>query len=502
MIKVMVVEDEPPILRNICERITSLNPLFVVVTTAENGKEAIEKLNYKNDIDIIFVDMNLPILNGLEVLKFINENKLSIVSVVLSGYQDFHYVNHAYQQHIFDYLLKPISDDALNKLLDKVVLHLKKETFKKDGALLAKALKNNFDNYNLTTNSKYIMTLITFGNIEASNLLQGDEFWSTIEEQTIEDTLKQFFQEGSYWVIEGRHSWEKLVFIKEDMCFDIMFMNRVFKSLCSFEKRLTFTVKKDLVNCNHIYSLYYQMKKYTELNQIFCRSALLFFQEDVINTNEQEIDPQTEKALCKCQGNPEAQNVINECFKLIDLFYDKPTKRIYVIQAIKYFFMKLLSSFPCNRTYLQIEDEIHFALLQYDNVEEIKKELSFIINTIFGKIYIKRGDKQRISSELKEFIDKNFFHELNITSLAEQFGFVPSYLSLIFREFYEISLLDYIIALKMEESKKLLDNNVKIKDVAEQVGYKDASYFSKVFKKEIGISPKEYSIRKNHGYSR
>ncbi|MDN5276704.1 MAG: two-component system, response regulator YesN [Clostridiales bacterium] len=72
----------------------------------------------------------------------------------------------------------------------------------------------------------------------------------------------------------------------------------------------------------------------------------------------------------------------------------------------------------------------------------------------------------------------------------------PYYLSHLFKEELNITFLEYLTMVRMEEAKKLLkDTSLSIVAIASQVGYEDASYFSKVFKKYVGISPAQY--RKN-----
>ena len=80
--------------------------------------------------------------------------------------------------------------------------------------------------------------------------------------------------------------------------------------------------------------------------------------------------------------------------------------------------------------------------------------------------------------------------------MARKVYISPYYLSHLFREELNITFLEYLTMVRMEEAKKLLkDTSLSIVAIASQVGYEDASYFSKVFKKYVGISPAQY--RKN-----
>ena len=80
--------------------------------------------------------------------------------------------------------------------------------------------------------------------------------------------------------------------------------------------------------------------------------------------------------------------------------------------------------------------------------------------------------------------------------MAQQISISPYYLSHMFREELAITFVEYLTMVRMEEAKKLLkDPSLSIVAIASQVGYEDASYFSKVFKKHVGMSPNRY--RKN-----
>ena len=118
-IRVMVVEDEPPIQRSICQKIEETNKNFTVVAAIDNGKDALQYLK-EHPVDVMFVDMNLPIVSGKELLDFCSNEKLSVLPVVLSGYTDFEYVKCAITNHAIDYLLKPLKVQELKLVLEKI----------------------------------------------------------------------------------------------------------------------------------------------------------------------------------------------------------------------------------------------------------------------------------------------------------------------------------------------------------------------------------------------
>ena len=123
----------------------------------------------------------------------------------------------------------------------------------------------------------------------------------------------------------------------------------------------------------------------------------------------------------------------------------------------------------------------------------MRKEFDFLFRDIFGASLTASGDKAKLAENMKDYLDENF--RINITNqfLAERFGFVGSYLGSIFKSYYEVTPIEYVVQKRMEEGKKLLETGeMKIKEVAAWLGYEDSLYFSKVFKRVIGMSPKDY----------
>lgn len=165
-IRVMVVEDEPPIQRSICQKIEEINGHFRVVATADNGKDAYEYLQ-KHAVDVLFVDMNLPIMDGQELLRAAAGQKMKLIPVVLSGYTDFAYVKSALENNALDYLLKPLKDNELKLLLEKIEEKLRKRQFEENVQKLEEALTGGRMRTEgekaADMKQEYCMLLLTFG---------------------------------------------------------------------------------------------------------------------------------------------------------------------------------------------------------------------------------------------------------------------------------------------------------------------------------------------------
>lgn len=139
---------------------------------------------------------------------------------------------------------------------------------------------------------------------------------------------------------------------------------------------------------------------------------------------------------------------------------------------------------------------MQFILDDYYTEESIRKEFDFLFRDIFGAVVIESGDKAELAKKMKNYLDENFRSNITNQFLAERFGFVGSYLSSIFKSYYEVTPIDYVVKKRMEEGRQLLEKGeMKIKEIAGWLGYEDSLYFSKVFKRVTGMSPKDYASR-------
>ncbi|HCS73796.1 MAG TPA: hypothetical protein DIW17_07970 [Clostridiales bacterium] len=90
-------------------------------------------------------------------------------------------------------------------------------------------------------------------------------------------------------------------------------------------------------------------------------------------------------------------------------------------------------------------------------------------------------------------IQNQYSENLTLDDVARQVFISPYYLSHLFREELGVTFLEYLTRIRMEEAKRLLcDRSLTILDISARVGYEDPSYFSKVFKKNTGVSPNQY----------
>lgn len=118
---VVVVEDEKLIAKNIAKNIELVNKNFKVISIESNGEDALSFIKQETP-NVIFTDIQMPMMDGIELVKQISEYNNYIKCVVLSGHDDFSYAKSAIEYGVFAYLLKPINLDELSSILKRLEL--------------------------------------------------------------------------------------------------------------------------------------------------------------------------------------------------------------------------------------------------------------------------------------------------------------------------------------------------------------------------------------------
>ena len=133
---------------------------------------------------------------------------------------------------------------------------------------------------------------------------------------------------------------------------------------------------------------------------------------------------------------------------------------------------------------------------------QTKKEMRSIVEWYYDKICEtvedSRSETRNTTKKVKDIIDKRYREKLTINSIANEIFLTPTYVCLVFKEDTGMTINEYLTRVRMNAAKKMLtETDIKFTKIAEQVGYADSSYFSKLFKKLEGVLPSEY--RKNNG---
>lgn len=133
MYRTFIVDDEMWIIISLKKLIEKSELPFRVIGEANNGVAALEEIENKKP-DVLFTDIRMPGYNGLELMQKLNEKGFDTKVIFISGYAEFEYAQSALRMGAFDYLLKPIDQDKLQEVLERIISEIEKpmEGFKEE----------------------------------------------------------------------------------------------------------------------------------------------------------------------------------------------------------------------------------------------------------------------------------------------------------------------------------------------------------------------------------
>lgn len=185
----------------------------------------------------------------------------------------------------------------------------------------------------------------------------------------------------------------------------------------------------------------------------------------------------------------------------INRLFQKFVRNMYAPEVVKVFIQNL--QLEITRLVLALikdEEKItkHFARFEqgfnYENIWRLKAEVTNFCLSSAEYIFVMRKSSYRdIIQEIKLFVKENFNQDLNIQKVAKYFYFNPVYLGQLFKENTGMSFSDYLHKIRINEAKRLLRRtNMKVTQIAKEIGYRDPDYFTIKFKSIVQVTPSAF----------
>ena len=146
-------------------------------------------------------------------------------------------------------------------------------------------------------------------------------------------------------------------------------------------------------------------------------------------------------------------------------------------------------------------EAIHIKAFDYLLKPWKEEKLCELINTAIENVRSMQKTDSIVHSQkdiIKDYIDRNYKKDISAKDVAGILGYSDVYFSKVFKQLFDDNFINYLTKIRMGRAKLLLkDVSFNIKEVGKSVGYADSNYFTKVFKRSIGISPSEYRSKHN-----
>ena len=503
MIRSIVVDDEPYLRNSIARSIEETDSDFKVIGQARNGKRAFEMVRELNP-DVVFLDIQMPVMDGIALLEALDQNDLHPVRVILSGYSDFKYAQKAIQYQVMDYILKPIHADQLTALLADIKERLsssKKQEQYQYLNYLFRGAHTQVPVSELEHSLKDFSHFYCFYLIAGSYLLiknsQFEPFRSEDPsapgfEQALNTFLAEIPDNLCVWNIYGENQNEILVIAASSDTVEIPIRSlaeKLFGSCRSIPVPVTLIAADQAVSLEQLRSCYIDLKYFAVQNIRFSVSSLQQISTAIHPSDNGWLTAAHEKKLYEMIREKRYRDFQES----ISLFLKKCKMDNATQNGLETSLIRLLEILRGDyysddiRTFV---DEVLSMTCDYHELEN--QVLDYIRRYSDTQYYQNISDD--LPGNIREDLDKNFTSQISMKDIAAKYHVSPSYLSTLFKKTYGISPNEYIMEKRMTKAKDLLRvfPPINIKQISSLTGYSDPYYFSRLFKMSVGMSPTQY----------
>lgn len=531
--RVLIVDDEFRIGMLIRKLIKWEEIGLECVNVVDNG-EAAYNIILSEKPDIVITDIKMPKVNGLDLIRMIKEKDEPVKFIVISGYKEFEYAHKALQYGVSDYLLKPIKEEELNKVLKRIQEELIKSHLKQD--------KEGKIERAITTSVQIIKSNLLNNIIEQTDALSVDEMQ---EEYNLE------FDAAAYRGITIKLDYSD--YEKSDRRQDRI---TVEKLLTIIEKNFEGTVKEQLIcekdNLNIYCLINYDLTDSKQVNNVINR-ILIEIQEYLLGLEQYKV---TIGIGLEKTGVGEIRFSIQEAYQAVQNRIKAGTGRLIYAERLQFIprtemqkylikykeqlrmsietLSKELFENVINQIYgeFQFEENTDFALCydvaneiidlyfetisvkneKEDKLKQFLKNACCHCNTIGNlkgllKKYLSEDMEARLKiletesvkpiRQAKQYIEEHYNEKIVLEDIAHIVDLNPVYFSVLFKKETGFNFTTYLVNIRMETAKQMIrTSNKTIAAIADEVGYKDTRYFSQIFTKTVGVKPALY--RKLH----
>ncbi len=518
MLKVLLCDDEPLVLIGLQSMISWSEYGLEVCGTARNGEKAIEAID-KEKPDIVLADIKMPVKSGLEVAEYCkNKYGDDIQFIILTGFEELEYLKQAIKLSVVDYLMK------VELTAQTLVASLKKATEKLIAFRNAEQKENSAVSDSASVNSMQHIMRDKFFSRLLNHLFESEMQYKIQKEELHIDSDFKAFIAVCVEIMNGEAESESkplalytstialvnetvqkyctshlvtldtknfvIIFCLEDDKENseiVDFINGVMEKIQSIVKNY-FSVELSLSIGKTVNNLYEISDSYDLARQRNKEKLLLNLTAYRKNIT-QAFDEMDATAL---------KNAMNQIADCIELNPSMQVQALDAVSRILYMSMSLLQDGEevVSKIFAGEKDNYR-CLYQLHSCAEISWYLTKLNEGLCAELNSRKKDyKTKLVEEVQAYIRTNVKKKLNLNNTADLFNISANYLSQLFTRYACCSFIEYVNEQKIERAKQLLKGNkAKVSDVAEELGFENAFYFSKVFKKYTGMSPHDFACR-------
>lgn len=528
MYKIMLADDEGIVIDSLKFIIEKKFGDQCIIDYAKTGRSVIE-LAERFRPDIAIMDIQMPGINGIDAMKEIRETNKNIVFIVMSAYDKFDYAQEVIKMGgVIEYITKPMEQNrfilSLQKAMDKVDADRKRRTndliIKEKletvipviesgfiyNILLQEHFEEDIKNYisllEIQENYGYMVAIISGDTQQGNHMTNAVGSGVRMQKNYLE--VRQCIKDYIPSAIIGSAMGNKLALMvpysndKMDYNERIILIGKVRELVRKLRSRMDTSFRIGIGSVKSIHDLSYSYNE--ALDTLINTKESVVHADDLPMGCEYEADYpiELEKHLFDAIEKGNVDNAISFASRFFDWMVDNYSDSImdirlkiieFVLWAEHIAYSKggMIYQFKARQDYLP-------ELLEMQNYQIMKEWFNHKILLSCQNILTKKSAKSMsIIEKAKEYIQSHYHSDLSLDDISRILDISPYYFSKIFKDETGVNFIDYLTNIRLEKAKELLQStDYSMKEICTMIGYSDPNYFSRTFKKNVGVTPTEY----------
>lgn len=470
--KILLTDDERMVRLGLMSMLDELYLGQHTYREARNGQEMLS-MAAEFQPDIAFIDIRMPLMDGLEALDRCRQICPYTQYLMLSGHSDFEYARLSLRHGALDYLLKPASLEVLQEAVETAVINI--ETLvRKENVLfshyISKICSGAID---LCSDIPAVFKAVRLAVYSIDTVDEDDqnEKYNQLEKQLchlLEQRISSSFQYTVFTIKTG------------ELCVvcagDTTALRPVFAKATAGLGPCVSRIETDTVALDTLESHYVKIAKAIRTRCLYGYGEVSMMDASLVELSE-NLQPLSAElhSLKKAFSHGMEMEYKSVLARLETI---KSLEKIYCLANTESVDRFIYASMGCN--------------INAENYQDLCLSLKGCTEILYKNIRPKNTNSE--IDIIREYIQKNYMGDIGINSIAELMGISPNYLSRIFHEKVGCKFIDYLTEIRISNAKRHFNQNhsITVKQVAEKVGYISVRHFTKTFAKYAGCLPSEY----------
>lgn len=525
--KIMLADDEGIVIDSLKFIIEKEFGDTCSVEYAKTGRSVIE-LAERYRPDIAIMDIQMPGINGIEAMREIRETNRSVIFIVMSAYDKFDYAKEAIKLGVLEYITKPMERSKIIAALKKAMEQIDMERNKRSNDLLIREkletvmpiiesgllynllfqehFTEDIENYKqllgIDQNYAYLLAVVCGETQEGNHMTNA--VGSSVKMQQYDKELREYLKEAYPGVVLGTAMANKLAGMvpceEGQMAYEerIDLIEKSRELVRELRRRTQISYR---IGISAVAPIEEARNSYKEaINALVMTTGSVAHADDLPMgcVYEESYPIDLEKKLFAEVKNGEADHAVATAETYFDLVAQlhgdylmnlrlKALEFVLYAEHLAYTSGGMVYEFRSRADYLP-------TVMEISDIPSLRTWFLDKIGAASRNVSTKASEKSLGAVETaKAYIQNNYSRDISLDEVSAAVNISPYYFSKIFKEDVGEGFVEYLTKIRMDKAKELLTTTeCSMKEICSMVGYADPNYFSRTFKKNVGVTPTEY----------